>query len=265
MKETQMNRRTELWSAFDGRRIVLAGLNNDQRSLYEGNLFHVSRQKHIKLTVTEKMEKISTKDLVLVFAHVSGPERMEESNDTPTEKEELKTLLEALKMLAEKKPAAAVLISDCHVYGKLFGGSGKEKEPGTGCTDSDAACAEKRSDGAEHKRSVKETELGHISHTGKKEISLQYMRMAEHLACRLAQEEQLHIRVARQNLRPETENLEQMLESLLQVLLYGADGEIYNLPASGKEFVFEGGEEKSPLSPVEIVPHTEKIEGLISG
>ena len=145
-------------------------------------------------------------------------------------------LMEQLQLLAARNPEAVLLITDCQVYGKQFG--------------------------TEH--SLKESELGFISHTAAAEISLQYMRMAEHLVCRLAEEEKMHVRVARQNLRTETENLEQVMEAVLRVLLYGEDGEIYNLPQSGKPWEYGEEDDRSPLAPIKIVPDTGKTDDRTS-
>lgn len=250
MSAKQIENRIQIWSDLDGRRIVLTGLNHEQRQVYAQNLVHIASQKGIDLTVSEEFADVTEQDLVLVFAEIKGNQ---EKNSDEAETDALKKLMQDLQMLAEKKPAAALLISDYLVYGKQFG----------------------------TKDSLRENELGYIAHTAKEGIRIQYMRMAEHLACRLAREERFHIRIARQSLRKETENLEQMMEAVIQVLLYGQDGEIYNLPPSGSPLVLEPEEtaektvsgiqsvllqnNRSPLSPAETVPDTGKIEHILSG
>ena len=236
MKKTKIDRGTQIWSALEGRRIVLAGLNNEQRGIYAQNLAHIFRQKQINLTVSERIEETVQTDLVLVFAQLGNKGSAEKPAGSLTENGELQLLMEQLQLLAERKPEAVLLITDCQVYGKQFG--------------------------TEH--SLKESELGFISHTAAAEISLQYMRMAEHLACRLAEEEKMHVRTARQNLRTETENLEQVMEAVLRVLLYGEDGEIYNLPQSGKPWEYGEEDDRSPLAPLKIVPDTGKTDDRTS-
>lgn len=247
MKTTKLDREAQICEALSGRRIVFAGLQNEQRQIYEQNLLHLFRQKQIKVQTTDSIRTVTNDDLVLVFGKIED-EHCTELDKSLTQKEkkagakqtkrtQLISLMEQLAFLAEKKPAGAVLLSDCLVYGKQFG--------------------------TPHK--YKEDELGYLSHTDQKESAFQYMRMAEHLACRLAAEEQLHIRVARQDLRAETENLGEVMEVLLMLLLQGTDGEIYNLPQSGQPWTYGETEEGSPLSPLEIILDTEKADAMASG
>lgn len=247
MKTEKLDRESQINAALGGRRIIFAGLQNEQRQIYEQNLLHLFRQKQIKVQTTDSIRTVTNDDLVLLFGKIED-EHCAELDKSLTQKEkkagvqqtkrtQLISLMEQLVLLAEKKPAGAVLLSDCLVYGKQFG--------------------------TPHK--YKEEELGYLSHTDQKESALQYMRMAEHLACRLAAEEQLHIRVARQDLRAETENLGEVMEALLLLLLYGADGEIYNLPQSGQPWTYGEVEEGSPLSPLEIRLDTEKADAMASG
>lgn len=232
MEGNRIDDKMQVWSELNGKRIVLAGLDNSQRQIYAQNLAHISSQKSVNLLISERFEEVTEKDLVLLFADM----KFDRESVTGKEKD-LKLLMEQLQVLAMKRPSAVLLVSDCQVYGKQFG----------------------------PERSLKEEALGYISHTSREEVPLQYMRMAEHLACGLAREEQLHIRVARQSLRTETENLEQVMEAVIQVLLYGVDGEIYNLPPSGTASVSGEEDDRSPLSPIEIVPDIEKINGITSG
>lgn len=239
MKVRQTEDRGQIWSALNGRKLVLTGLDLEQRQFYMQNLVHRCHQKGIDLKISEELEEVTDQDLVLMFAEIKKEEQKEQTGG-----EALQMLMKQMKILTLKKPAAILLISDRRVYGTQFG----------------------------QKKNLKENEVGYIAHTSKEGADVQYMRMAEHLACRLAREEELPIRVARQSLRKETENLEQMLDALISVLLYGADGEIYNLTESGKPWVFEGEEsdskvqdEQSPLYWIENTLDTEKLDTIMSG
>lgn len=231
MKTTKLDREAQICEALSGRRIVFAGLSNAQREIYEQNLIHLFRQKQVNVVTADHIKQVTEKDLVLIFGQIEDDTEKKTSVQR-TKRRQLLSLTEQLTILAEKRPAGAVLISDCQVYGKQFGTP----------------------------HSWKENELGFLSHTDQNETALQYMRMTEHLACRLAQEEQLHIRVVRQNLQLEKEDLGQVIEVLLMLLLYGADGEIYNLPQSGQSWTYGEAEEHSPLAPLELILDTEKAD-----
>lgn len=155
-----------------------------------------------------------------------------------------------LVTLARLRVQSALLVSDHAVYGTCFGET------------------EARS----------EEELGHVSHTSKDGIAVQHMRMAEHLVCRLAREEDVNIKVVRTDGELLSENPEDtaILVSMLRILTDGAKGEIYNLPASAEgdrkytpgqnagakqeKTVFVWDEKRSPLSLMEIVPDTDKLK-----
>lgn len=235
MKTTKLDREAQICEALSGRRIVFAGLSNAQREIYEQNLIHLFRQKQVNVMTADHIEQVTEKDLVLIFGQIED-DTEKKAGVQHTKRRQLLSLTEQLAILAEKRPAGAVLISDCQVYGKQFGTPHQWKE----------------------------NELGFLSHTDQDETALQYMRMAEHLACRLAQEEQLHIRVVRQNLQLEKEDLGQVIEVLLMILLYGADGEIYNLPQSGQPWTYGEAEERSPLAPLELILDTEKADAAAS-
>lgn len=235
MKMTKIDREAQLCAALNGRRIVFAGLSNTQREIYKQNLIHLFRQKQVNVRTADSIKAVTENDLVLIFGQIED-DTEKSAGAQHTKRGQLLSLMEQLAILAEKRPAGAVLISDCQVYGKQFGTPHKWKEE----------------------------ELGFLSHTDPQETALQYMRMTEHLACRLAQEEQLHIRVARQNLRTEKEDLGQVIEVLLMLLLQGADGEIYNLPQSGQPWTYGEAEERSPLAPLELILDTEKADAAAS-
>lgn len=232
MKENEEVCLTEkkIWKELAGKRIIMAGLDNEQKTMFAENLAHICSQNGVELTVSRQFDDREPEDMVLLFGQMPS---MQES-DGQGGFRGLKYLMEQLKELTKQPASSVVLVSDCSVYGKQYGTAKKQKE----------------------------NELGYISHTKKEEQHLYYLRMAEHLACRLAKEENLPIKVVRQDKTVETKELEGMLESALAVLLCGKNGEIYNLLTGEKE---EGKEQEmhSPLSPMEIVPDTEKIIGLM--
>lgn len=129
--------------------------------------------------------------------------------------QELDEVLRCLQKLEQAPPRAVLLISDILVYGKLFG--------------------------VPHL--LREQEIGYVSHTGAKDMAAQCLRTAEHLCCRLAREGKLPVRIVRadwaQILPGEaddcmdspaaSEENRRIAEELLRVLLYGNDGEAYNL------------------------------------
>lgn len=217
----------KIWKELAGKRIIMAGLDGEQKNMFAENLAHICSQNGVELTVSRQFEERKPEDLVLLFGQMSSIQETDVQGGFRC----LERLMEQLKELTKQPSSSAVLVSDCGVYGKQYGTAKKQKE----------------------------NELGYISHTKKEEQHLHYLRMAEHLACRLAKEENLPIKVVRQDKTVEAKDLERMLESALTVLLYGENGEIYNLLTG------EGEEQEmhSPLSPMRIVTDTEKISGLM--
>lgn len=204
-----------LWERLAGRKIILAGISGRQKESFWQSLTYKSSQMGGAFEVSDDLEKAGERDCVLLFG---GTERIEASG----------ALLEHLKILASKKIASAVLLSDARVYGKMFG--------------------------TEHP--VKEDETGYVSHTSGEEQAAFAMRLAENLAYRLAQAG-VPIRIAR--MEAEQDGIqEETLEAVLGILVCGIPGEVYNLPArQEKEEEKEG---RSPLSPMRIVMDTSKFE-----
>lgn len=210
-----------LWENLSGRKIILAGISNRQKESFWQSLTYKSSQMGEAFEISDDLEHAGENDYVFLF---SG---MEHSS-------ELNILLEQLKVLAQKKIASAVLMSDSRVYGKLFG--------------------------TEHE--LAEHELGYVCHTSAKEQAAAGMRMAENLAYRLA-EEGFPIRIVRMDAAHSGESLTgdaltAVLESAVKVLLWGTPGDVYNLPAQMK------GEaaEHSPLSPMRVVTDASKLETI---
>ncbi len=133
----------------------------------------------------------------------------------------------ALELAASGRPAGALFMSGSCVYGTCFG-TRKPRE---------------------------EHELGYACHTAAADRRASGLRIAENLVHRLAVEEGVHIAVARM---PEHPDGMRTVEAAMQVLLYGKPGEAYNLP--GK---CAAQEEHSPLSPIQIVTDTKKVQALI--
>lgn len=131
--------------------------------------------------------------------------------------EDLELLLAQLALVAEKNPVSAVLVTENAVYGKLFG----EAHP------------------------QREHEIGYACHTSAKDRPVTDERLAEHLAWRLAKEGAA-LRIAR--METADSEVEPALAPLLQMLLCGVAGEVYNLPS--------GAEAAGAISPGTEAAHT---------
>lgn len=249
-------------SVSDGRtKLVLGGCSGRKRQEFTDNLTHLVRQHQVDITVADGPEQAKDGDYVLLFcgdsetaasweqkkddADRKDPENKKQSFDYP----QMLFLAGQMEHLVKIHPQAAVLVSDYCVYGRSFGGTEKKKE----------------------------NELGYVCHTSAGEVSAQCMRTAEHLACRLARENGLNLKVARTENNSSGDAGKQMIAAVLQVLLEGKSGEIYNLPDTdiqnkafpeiSDEICKEAGvltwkEKRSPLSAMKIVPDTAKYEGL---
>ncbi len=269
-----------LWEKLSGKRIILAGIAGRQKEIFWQSLTYKSSQMGEAFEVSDDLAGAGENDYVFLFGG------MEHSS-------ELSGLLEELKILAQKKVASAVLVSDNRVYGKVFG--------------------------AGHKLS--EYELGYACHTSADDQVITAIRMAEHLAYRMAEEgapvrivrvdaeasrddvksglrEQADAEASRDDvksglreqadagvdsddvksdLREQTGDkpgiaaaksgtgtpagggaLTTVLEAAVKVLLFGAPGEVYNLPMQIKEQETE----PSPLSPLHIKTDAAKLETI---
>ncbi len=140
-------------------------------------------------------------------------------------------LFNAMMRLCEVPPAAAVLVLDQTVYGTCF----------------DEGCLRK------------EEALGYVCHTKDSDMPAQNMRLAEHLAVKLAREDKVPIRIVRAQSSLAGEELEQMILSAIQVAFDGEDGEIYNLSAHPS---VKDNAEISPLAPRMPATDTAKVEHL---
>lgn len=209
-----------------GKRIVLAGLKNRQREIFAQNLAHLCSQNAVALEITENVDEIREGDYVILFG------QMAEENTGTAYMGQLSEMLSQMSALAGKKTGSTVLVSDCLVYGKLFGKTDR----------------------------CREDELGYLSHTKQEELAVYYMRLLEHLACRLAREEGFPVKIVRQDGPMEEQDPAAVLHAVFTVLLSGENGAIYNLPSRNQI----QKEETSPLTPAGIIPDTAKIEKLIA-
>lgn len=226
------------WEALEGKKIVLIGPDSPLKQAFMQNLMCLSGQRGIDFSVSGQMEDDDRGAYVFLFSGTEDGITMEGMDG----------LTAQFEMLSKILPASAVLVSDERVYGKCFGKPSARKE----------------------------NELGYVCHTAKADIPVQCMRYAEHLACRLAREEGLPIKVVRAKHGQHGEAVQAALEAAVRVLLCGEPGEIYNLPVpegagAVKEDVGEAGQpdEKgrqgaggSPLSPMEIAVDSGKYRAL---
>lgn len=258
----------DLQKALAGKKIVLAGIENNCRRSFTQQLLQLAAQSGNSFTVSQDLREAGAEDYVLLFGCPDGDEYVKESQESGAcesgEACTMRSLPEMFVMLTEKNPAAAVFVSDNCVYGKCFG---KEK-------------------------ARKEQELGYVCHTAISDEIPSRLRFAENLAHRLAKEEGVQIAVVRTGAAADetvyteesetvagkimhTEESEagsgervymqapesgdmQMLEAALCVLLYGEKGRVYNL--SGTD---AADDDHSPLSPMQIVTDTTKADALI--
>lgn len=245
----------DLQKALAGKKIVLAGIENNCRRSFTQQLLQLAAQSGNSFTVSQDLREAGVEDYVLLFGCPDGDEYVKESQESGAcesgEACTMRSLPEMFVMLTEKNPAAAVFVSDNCVYGKCFG---KEK-------------------------ARKEQELGYVCHTAISDEIPSRLRFAENLAHRLAKEEGVQIAVVRTGAAADetvyTEESEagsgkrvymqapeagdmRMLEAALCVLLYGEKGGVYNLSETAA-----ADDDHSPLSPMQIVTDTTKADALI--
>lgn len=211
---------------LDGKRIVLGGLECSLRQNFLQDLKYLAGYGSVQFQVLERLEEAEPGDYILLFNQIepggSGSFRS------------LDELMRELERLKERKPKSVVLVTDQAIYGKIFGKT----------------------------RLCREQDMGYICHTAPDGMSLQYMRTVEHLACRIAREEGLAVKAVRAGRGQSGEALVQMILAALCVLVWGTDGEVYNLPVSDGADLPAAGEEstdapewtedRSPLSPMQI-------------
>lgn len=225
MEKNEKKKRIQqlLTEQLSGKRLILGGCSGMLRDQFVQTLVQLLEQSGADIELHNNIKKAQPEDYVLLFGETT--EKAEYSC------EELLALGEELQQLAQLRPAGAVFLSDYAVYGACFGAHTVRKEE----------------------------ELGYLSHTSAKDGSAQKLRTAEHFVCRLAREEGVRINTVRACSPADEENAQELVGATLLVMLEGKAGEIYNLPVKGTA---EESEPKlhSPLSPMQVVPDTEKLE-----
>lgn len=174
------------------------------------------------LTVSEQLTEAGRDDLVILFCGMDeiGSEAFGRMED----------VLEQMEILSDQRPESVVLVSDVRVYGKSFGETKWRREE----------------------------DMGYVCHTDRNDMGLQCMRTLEHLACRMAREGRLPVKVVRtQGGKGLNEVLPTILETI-QVLQAGKNGEIYNLTGNEAE-----EDPHTPLEPMKIMVDAEKLEELM--
>lgn len=242
----------DLQRALAGKKIILAGIENNCRKSFGQQLLQLAEQSEKSFAVSWDLEKAESGDYVILFGcpdeddwEAQKPEDFRLQGQRAAD-----DLTVMFAVLSKKNPAAAVFVSGNCVYGKCFG----------------------------EEKARKEQDLGYVCHTAISDDLPARLRFAENLAHRLAKEEGVQIAVARIGTaageKTYTEESEaglgekvhmgvsvtggmSMPEALLRILLYGEKGEAYNLP--GAELPDES---HSPLSPMRIVTDTTKTETL---
>lgn len=266
LPEKRLDERDGLWDRFSGKRIVVAGAGGEEQEKMLRNLAAIGSRREKSFAVKSGFEKVGPGDYVLLFAHrgtasgkgkVSAPEnpgrgnmegksahdRGDEAGRPPKSWEQcsgtweqtkaswdgMLSLAEELEAMRQAEPEAVLLVTGSAVYGKSFG----KAHP------------------------LREEELGYVCHASRQDGTAQCMRMAEHLACRLAREG-LPVKVARMDKLPSGEGLDEFLDTVMTVLLDGGVGEVYNIPAP--EEARDGFH--SPLRPMAIRMEGGKAERL---
>ncbi len=238
------------WEALAGKRIILSGIDGKEYQAFFQGLVGISARTGIGIRVIDGTENALDGDLMILFARPQDAERNELSQavreevqskkkkggwDAPFEDpeknytwkkdpgswkragENWQETLELLAKLGEAArihPQAVLLVSGNEAYGKIFG----------------------------LPHALKENEFGYVSHTDSEDSTAQCLRTAEHFACSLAKEQDFPVRIARIGAVPDGDELITLLRNCVKVLLYGKNGEIYNLSAEEPEKAEAGDE-----------------------
>ncbi len=211
--------RESIKEKLSGRRLIFLGEDCAQKQSFMQNLAHLASQWENSFEIFDGEKDPGAGDYVFLFADAKSKKAL------PSE------LLGDLRGLEGRPIEGAVLISDMAVYGTCFD---EGQQRGT-------------------------EELGYVCHTREADIAAQNLRLAEHLASRMAREEKVPLRIARSQGNLSGEELEAMILSALQVALEGSDGEIYNLPGCVSD---QDNPEHSPLAPVTPAADVGKVELL---
>lgn len=217
-QERRIDRTPELWAGLAGRTIIVAGPDEDSRQEFAQNLAHLAGLQKTELHIGDRPETATGEAFVILFAGMpqadltgeqqagaesaaadgSGASHPEQGNPAV-----LSEVLDSLERLSNAGFAAAVVVTNYRVFGKSFG----------------------------RERALCEEELGYVCHTSAAEQPKFGMRLAEQLACRMAREDGVNIKVARIPCAAQSgDSRKRLIEAVLYVLLHGEAGEIYSLP-----------------------------------
>ena len=228
-------------SRLRGKKICLCSSNDKMQELMKQSLNDINSQNQLELQILtmREIQDGGSVNLAVVTAHIQG-------NGSECLKQ-LDEQLEELIKIRESRPESLVYVSDSCVYGKSFG-------PLVSC---------------------REEEMGYVCHTSLEEMNRQCMRMAEHMVCRMAKEENMPVKVIRINRNADAEEMRMMMPYILGILLNGSSGEIYNVSADLQEQeIRETAEDensplvwkenRSPLTAMEIRLNTEKVRNYVA-
>ena len=241
MAEEKRYADSPVWKELSGRRILLMGVKSSLKQSFLPNLSHMGTQMGWEFQVQEDPKEIRKGDLIFIFGLVREKRY--------ASWKELRSLLETLRLLEGSEFEAAALITGTEVYGRLYG-----KE-----------------------RTIREDEMGYVSHLLEEDTGSFCMRMAENLAGRLAREKNLPVKILRtartwEDTVSDTvlaegvagdfgSHIQQLIQGAVLALLWGKPGQAYNLPWEETSFE-ENSQNRSPLSPIPLKPDTEKLEQL---
>lgn len=226
-------------SRLKGKTICLCGSDERMKELMKHSLDEINGQNELMMQILTEKEVVPEKGkLILVTGIIQGT-GSESLNQLDAQMAEMETIMKS-------EPEAVVYISDSRVYGKSFG----------------------------PQISRNENELGYVCHTSMEEMELQCMRMAEHLVCRMAKEEQMPVKTVRLDRKAEEKELYELVPYILGVLLNGMSGEIYNVAAAdlddqknaeeAESGPLKWKENRSPLTAMEIRLNTEKVRNYVA-
>jgi len=232
-QERRIDRTPELWAGLAGRTIIVAGPDEDDRQEFAQNLAHLAGLQNTELHIGDRPETATGEDFVILFAGMPQADLTGEqqagaesaaadgsgaSHPGKGNPAVLSEVLDSLERLSNTGFAAAVVVTDYRVFGKIFG----------------------------RERALREEELGYVCHTSAAEQPQFGMRLAEQLACRMAREDSVNIKVARIPCAAQSgDSRKRMIEAVLYVLLHGEAGEIYSLPDMQGSPVLENQDDRS--------------------
>ena len=226
-------------SRLKGKTIYLCGSDERMKELMKHSLDEINVQNELMMQILTEKEVVPEKGNLILMTGVIQGTGSESLN-------QLDAQMAEMEMIMKSEPEAVVYISDSRVYGKSFG----------------------------PQVSRKEEELGYVCHTALADMELQCMRMAEHLVCRMAKEEQMMIKTVRLDRKAEEKEMHELVPYILGVLLNGMSGEIYNVAAAdlddqknaaeAESGPLEWKENRSPLTAMEIRLNTEKVRNYVA-